>query len=95
MEKQSLNHCCFMSVSGRDENHHLSIWKCELLLHHLTIHHVFFHVFLQMTVWLIRDNQSDVGDINDVTDVELDSFVIAVRGDLSQCPAIWNGITLT
>lgn len=48
-----------------------------------------------MTVWLIKDNQCDVGDTSDVTDVELDSFVIAVRDDLSQCPAIWNGITLT
>lgn len=56
---------------------------------------MFFLFFLQMTVWLIRENQSDVGDISNVTDVELDLFVIAVRGDLSQCPAIWNGITLT
>lgn len=71
-----------MSVNVRDENHHLSIWKSrELLLHRLTIHHV--NVFLQMTVWLIKDNQSDVEDISNNTDVKLDSFVIAVRSDLS------------
>lgn len=48
-----------------------------------------------MTVWLIRDGQSDMEDISDVSDVELDLFVIAVRGDLSQRPPVWNGITLT
>lgn len=89
---------CFTSVSQWDENHHLSIWKsCELLLCCLTIHHinVFFSFFKQMTVWLIKDNQSDMRSISNVTDVELDLFVIAVRGDLSQCPAIWSRITLT
>lgn len=49
----------------------------------------------QVTVWLIRDSQSDMEDISDVTDVKLDLFVIVVRGDLSQCHPIWNGITLT
>lgn len=56
---------CSLSVNSRGEINS-TMAKREVLLHDVTIHHINF--LLQMTVWLIRDNQSDTGDIGQVAD---------------------------